>query len=63
MHDLPVALESRYGAAIAIMRYMHWNWQELNAAPADLVEEIALRMAQENHWTAARRRLDAEMTQ
>ncbi len=62
MHDLPAAPTGRYTIAIEIMQRMHWGWAQLLEAPADLVEEIAFRMAQENKWTAKRRKLDAEMS-
>jgi hypothetical protein len=58
MHDLPVALPRRYGWQIEVMRAMHWSWQELLEAPADLVEEIAFGLAQEAKWTAERRKLN-----
>ena len=61
MHEVAQPADGRYGGAIAIMRHMHWGWQELLDAPGDLVEEIAFRLAQENRWTAERRKLDAAM--
>jgi hypothetical protein len=35
---------SRYGDEIAIMEHMHWTIQELDAQPADLVDELIARM-------------------
>ena len=61
MDDVATPVESRYGVDIQIMRHMQWSWRELLDAPADLVEEIAFRMAQEHKWTAERRKLDEAM--
>ncbi len=61
MHQIAQPVDSRYGSVIEIMRFMNWGWRELMDAPADLVEEIAFRMAQENKWTTERRKLDAAM--
>ena len=61
MHEVTQPANGRYGGAIAIMRHMHWGWRELQDAPADLVEEVAFRLAQENKWTEERRKLDAAM--
>lgn len=51
----------RYGLAIAIMKYMGWSWQDLRSAPADLVQELVLRMSQESKWTAEREKLRSAM--
>lgn len=61
MHDRPLGAAGRYGIEVAIMRWMGWGWRELLEAPADLVEEIAFRMAQEHRWTNERRELDRQM--
>jgi hypothetical protein len=51
---------SRYGILIPLMRHMGWSWADLCAAPADLVEEIATRLAAETHWATERERMDEE---
>lgn len=61
MHGIATPVESRYAVDIQIMRHMQWSWRELLEAPADLVEEIAFRMAQESKWTAERKKLDQQM--
>lgn len=61
MHGIATPVESRYAADIQIMRHMQWGWRELLEAPADLVEEIAFRMAQESKWTTERKKLDQQM--
>lgn len=58
MHDIATPVESRYAADILIMRHMQWSWRELLEAPADLVEEIAFRMAQESKWMTERKKLE-----
>jgi hypothetical protein len=35
---------SRYGLELSIMLEMHWTWQELQAQPADLVDELVAQM-------------------
>lgn len=61
MHGLPQNPGGNYGVAIEIMMHMHWNWRDLLDAPANLVEEIAFRLSQENKWTNEKRKLDAAM--
>lgn len=61
MHDQPLRINGRYDMEVAIMRHMHWGWRELNEAPADLIQEIAFRMAQENRWTQERQAMDRQM--
>lgn len=61
MHGLPAKLSGRYGTEIQIMRYMGWSWQDLMAAPADMIEEVAFRMYQEDKWQTEQRKLEAEM--
>lgn len=58
-----VATPTRYGVLMAIMREYGWSWPDLCAAPADLVEEIAMRLTAEQHWMAERSRRDAQMAQ
>lgn len=61
MHGIATPVESRYAVDIQIMQYMQWGWRQLLEAPADLVEEIAFRMALERKWTEQRRKLESEM--
>ena len=58
-----VTTPTRYGVLIAIMREFGWSWQDLCAAPADLVDELSIRVAAENHWTAQRRKRDAQLAE
>ena len=46
---------------MAIMERYGWSWRDLQDAPADLVEEIAMRITAEQHWTAERNKRDAQM--
>lgn len=55
-----VTTPTRYGVLITIMREFGWSWQDLCAAPADLVDELAHRLTAENHWQAERRTRDAQ---
>lgn len=52
---------TRYGILITVMERMGWSWPDLCAAPADLVDEIAVRIDAERHWTAERARMDEQM--
>lgn len=54
---------TRYGTLIALMERMGWSWNDLCAAPADLVHEITTRMQAEAHWTAERARMNAQAQQ
>ena len=58
-----VSTPTRYGILMAIMREYGWSWQELCEAPADLVEEISMRMTAEQHWMAERRKRDEAMSE
>lgn len=48
-----------YEAEIAVMRHMHWNYADLMAAPAVLVETILERLAAESHWRTQKEKFDA----
>jgi hypothetical protein len=50
----------RYKVEIAIMREMGWSWPELQAAPADLIEELVWRIASEREFQDEKRRREAE---
>lgn len=55
-----VTTPTSYGILITIMREFGWSWQDLCAAPADLVDELSHRLAAENHWQGERRKRDAQ---
>ena len=60
LHDSQdVSTPTRYGVLMAIMREYGWSWRDLCDTPADLVEEIAMRLSAEQHWAAERRNMDA----
>lgn len=64
MHDSEnVTTPTRYGILMTIMREYSWSWRELCEAPADLVEEISMRLAAEQHWQAERNKRDAQMAE
>lgn len=50
MHGASAGVETRYGAEIAVMREMHWSYDDYLSAPFDLIEEIELRIHYENKW-------------
>jgi hypothetical protein len=58
MQDRPTPLETRYGKEIAVMTEMGWSWSDLESAPFDLVEEIAIRLDARAHWENERTKLD-----
>lgn len=58
MLEAPELIPGRYSAAIAVMQEMRWGWQELMAAPGDLVEEILYRRERIEHWRTERERLE-----
>jgi hypothetical protein len=58
-----VSAPTRYGVLLAIMQEYGWSWRDLCEAPADLVEEIAMRITAERHWNAERSKKDAAFAQ
>lgn len=48
----------RYGMAISIMREMGWSWQQLQAAPFDLVQELVIRLSAEGEAHDQKRALE-----
>ena len=58
MHGQSVAMPGRYAGAIDVMQEMGWSWYDLCAAPADLIEEIEVRMGRRAHWQNERAKLD-----
>jgi hypothetical protein len=61
MHNGTAPAPTRYGILIAIMREYGWSWTDLLDAPADLVEEIAVRLESEREFTNERSKRDAAM--
>lgn len=61
MLDLPASDPGRYSLEIAVMREMHWSWQELYDAPPDLVEEIYHKMTVRTQMQEDRRKKDEAM--
>jgi hypothetical protein len=61
MHNGTAPAPTRYGILIAIMREYGWSWTDLLGAPADLVEEIAVRLESEREFTNERSKRDAAM--
>jgi len=59
MLDHSVNDPGRYADEIRIMRALGWSWIDLQSAPADLVEELAIRLSAESHWQSERLKLDA----
>ena len=60
MQDVSAPIPGRYAAAIGIMSEMRWSWDDLCNAPADLVDEIALRLSAKATWQERREKLDAQ---
>lgn len=58
-----VSTPTRYGVLMSIMREYGWSWRDLCEAPADLVEEITMRITAEQHWQAERSKRDAQMNE
>ena len=48
----------RYGMAISIMREMGWSWEQLQATPFDLVQELVIRLAAEGEALEQKRALE-----
>lgn len=54
------AMPGRYVAELAVIEETGWSWQELLAAPADLIDEMLERLQSKWHWEAERARLDRQ---
>ena len=61
MHAGSAPAPTRYGPLLALMREYGWSWADLREAPADLVEEAAIRLEAERHWTTEKAKYDASM--
>ena len=57
-----VSVPSRYGALIGVMREMHWSWQDVMSAPADLVEVMTERIAALAYWAHQKSDCDTAMS-
>lgn len=60
MQDASEATPTHYGIILHIMREYHWSWTDIVNAPADLIQEIAIRLEAEYHWREARRKQDED---
>lgn len=60
MRNRSQPMPGRYAVEIAVIEETGWSWQELLAAPADLVEEILVRRGARLHWERERARLDEQ---
>lgn len=61
MHDGTAPAPTRYGILIAIMREFGWTWDDIMQSPADLIEEVAVRLEAEREFTDERRKREASM--
>lgn len=61
MLDLPASDPGRYSFEIGVMKEMGWSWQELCAAPPDLIDEIQHKMEVRNRFQSERRKKDEAM--
>lgn len=58
MRQAGAEMPGRYVAELAVIKETGWSWQELLAAPADLIDEMLERLRCTWHWEAERARLD-----
>jgi hypothetical protein len=56
-----VTTPTRYGVLLQVMKEYGWSWRDLCEAPNDLVDEISVRIAAEQYWTAEKRKFDEQM--
>jgi hypothetical protein len=63
MQDSSETTPTRYGILLSIMREYGWSWADLMNAPADLVQEIGIRLQADNHWRNTKREFDAQMAE
>ena len=61
MHGAAAIDDTRYAVEIGLMREMRWSWDDLQNAPADLVEMLIERIAAERHWESERLKLQRAM--
>ncbi len=63
MQDASQATPTHYGMILHIMREYKWSWNDIVTAPADLIQEVAIRLEAEYHWRDERRKLDEDLAQ
>lgn len=63
MQGTAVPLETPYSDSIIVMKEMNWSWTDLQEAPADLVDELLVRISARSHWESERDKFKKSMRQ
>lgn len=50
MHGANAGVRTRYDTEIAVMKEMHWSYDDYLSAPEDMIEVIEFRIHYENKW-------------
>ena len=53
-------MPGRYAVELAVIDETGWSWEQVQRAPADLIEELLERRGARMHWEAERARMDEE---
>lgn len=61
MHGIEMPVQTRYGAEVTVMQEMHWSYESLLAAPADMVDEILEIVRAKRKWERERQKRDEAM--
>lgn len=60
MRDAAEPMPGRYAVELAVIDETGWSWEQVQAAPADLIEELLERRGARMKWERERARLDRE---
>lgn len=58
IHGIPTAIPGRYSIEIDVCREMGWTYADLMSTPADMIDEIIVRMSAENKATSQRHKME-----
>lgn len=60
MHGVSTGEVYPYQVELAVMRDMGWSWDDLRAAPYDLVEVALIEMNARNKWSRKKQEFDEQ---
>ena len=59
INGVPMAIPGRYSMEIAVCEQMGWTYADLMSTPADMVDEIVVRMSAQGNAERIRHRIEA----
>lgn len=58
MHGVQSQIPTRYPGVIALIEEYHWTYDQIEATPADLIDELLTRLGASRKWQAERNKRD-----